>query len=99
MVNHSSPRQEILKMSHTQGALVSDGSSRHGMPRVVGLRLSNISGRGPAATLEAHRMVAEKVSAFTEAASTLMTGGSAQMIIRRYRSHVQANERRLMASA
>jgi hypothetical protein len=40
-------------------------------------------------------MVTEKVAAFAEAATTLATGGSTRKVIRRYRHHVQANERRL----
>ena len=39
--------------------------------------------------------LAEKVAAFVEAATTLATGGSAHKVLRRYRTHVQANERRL----
>ena len=65
---------------------------------VIGLRIGKIADGGPAAMLEAHRMVTEKVSALAEAAGTLMGGGSAQTVVRRYRSHVQANEARLLGS-
>ena len=61
---------------------------------VVGLRLMQIAlGRGTPA--EAQLMVTEKMAAFAEAAVTLATGGSAHKVLRRYRTHVQANERRL----
>jgi hypothetical protein len=63
---------------------------------VIGLRMSKIADGGPAAMLEAHRMVTEKVSALAEAAGTLMGGGTTQTVVRRYRSHVQANEARLL---
>jgi hypothetical protein len=66
---------------------------------VVGLRMSKIAAGGPAAVLEAHRMVTEKVSALAEAAGTLMGGGSAQTVVSRYRSHVRANEARLLGAA
>jgi hypothetical protein len=66
---------------------------------VIGLRLSKLAAGGPAAVLEAHQMIAEKVSATAEAAGTLMTGGSVHTVVRRYRSHVQANEARLLGSA
>jgi hypothetical protein len=57
-----------------------------------------IAGGGPAAHAEAHRMVTEKTAALAEAAVALATGGSAQKIVRRYRTHVRANERRLSRS-
>ena len=65
---------------------------------VIGLRLSKIATGGPGAAKETHRMVAEKVSALAEAAGTILGGGSVQTVIRRYRSHVQANEVRLRGS-
>ena len=63
--------------------------------RVVSLRLAHLAVGGAAAEAEAHRMVMEKGSAFMEAATTLALGGSAEKVIRRYRTHVRANERRL----
>jgi hypothetical protein len=63
--------------------------------QVVGLRLARLAGGGAVAQAEAQRMVAEKGAAFVEAATTLATGGSAEKVIRRYRSHVRANTRRL----
>jgi hypothetical protein len=64
--------------------------------RVVGLRLMKLAAGDAAAGVEAQRMVTEKVAAFAEAAATLAAGGSAHKVLRRYRSHVRANERRLM---
>ena len=63
--------------------------------RVVSLRLAHLAAGGAAAEAEAQRMVTEKGAAFVEAATTLATGGSAQKVVRRYRSHVRANNRRL----
>jgi len=63
--------------------------------RVIALRLMKLAAGGAAAELEAQRMVTEKVAAFMEASSTLATGGSHGKVLRRYRSHVRANERRL----
>jgi len=40
-------------------------------------------------------MVSEKVSAALEAAGTLLTGGSSETVIARYREHVAANTMRL----
>jgi len=40
-------------------------------------------------------MVNEKISAFAEAATTFAMGGSPEKIVRRYRTHVKANARRL----
>ena len=40
-------------------------------------------------------MVAEKGFAFAEAAGSLVAGVSVERVMRRYRSHVRANKRRL----
>jgi len=64
--------------------------------RVVGLRLACLAAGGAVAEAEAQRMILEKGTAFVEAATTLALGGSAEKVIRRYRTHVRANERRLM---
>ena len=64
--------------------------------RVVSLRLARLAAGGAAAEAEAKRMVFEKGPALVEAATTLALGGSAERVIRRYRMHVRANERRLM---
>ncbi len=63
--------------------------------RVVSLRLAHFATAGPAGGAEAQLMVLEKGAAFLEAAVTLAFGGSARTVIRRYRRHVRANERRL----
>ena len=65
---------------------------------VIGLRLMKIAAGGAPAQAEATRMITEKVSAFAEAAATLAMGGSPQTIVRRYRTHVKANVRRLSRS-
>ena len=66
--------------------------------RVMGLRLMKLSRGGRAAETEALRMVTEKTSALAEAGMTLARGGSAGTVIRRYRTHVRANKRRLLKS-
>ena len=63
--------------------------------RVVGLRLIKIAGGGRGAQAELARMLTEKPAALAEAATAVMTGGSANAIVRRYRTHVMANARRL----
>ena len=66
--------------------------------RVMGLRLMKLSRGGRAAQAEALRMFSEKTSALAEAGTTLARGGSAGTVIRRYRSHVRSNKRRLSKS-
>ena len=66
--------------------------------KVVELRLVKLAWGGAEGQLEAHRMVGEKISAFLEASGTLMTGGSADVVISRYREHVAENTKRLTAS-
>lgn len=66
--------------------------------KVVELRLVKLAWGGAEGQLEAHRMVSEKISAFIEASGTLMTGGSANVVIARYREHVAANTKRLTAA-
>jgi hypothetical protein len=66
--------------------------------RVMGLRLVKLSRGGAAAQAEALRMFSEKTSALAEAGTTLARGGSAGSVIRRYRSHVRSNKRRLSKS-
>ncbi len=66
--------------------------------RVIALRLAKLSTGGPTASAEAGRMVAEKIAASAEAATTLLTGGSAQKVLQRYRTIMRANERRLSRS-
>jgi hypothetical protein len=63
--------------------------------QVVWLRTMKIAGGGKEATREAERMVTEKVIAAQGAATTMMTGGSAENVILAYRKKVRANARRL----
>jgi hypothetical protein len=66
--------------------------------RVIGLRVIKLSGGGLAAQAEALRMVSEKTAALAEAGLTLARGGSAGRVMRRYRTHVRSNKRRLLKS-
>jgi hypothetical protein len=50
---------------------------------------------GVHAEREAFRMVAEKGIAFADAASSLAAGAPVERVMRRYRSIVRANRRRL----
>jgi hypothetical protein len=62
---------------------------------VMGLRMMKLALGAPDSHLEVQRMVAEKGFAFAEAAGSLAVGGSVDSVLRRYRSHVRANKRRL----
>ena len=66
--------------------------------RVMGLRLMKLSRGGRAAEAEVLRMFSEKTTALAEAGTTLARGGSAGTVIRRYRTHVRSNKRRLSKS-
>jgi hypothetical protein len=66
--------------------------------RVMGLRLMKLSRGGQPAHAKALRMISEKATALAEAGTTLARGGSAGSVIRRYRSHVRSNKRRLSRS-
>jgi capsular polysaccharide biosynthesis protein len=63
--------------------------------QVMHLRMMKLFAGGPEAQSEALRMVTEKTSALAEATMTLARGGSAHRVIRRYRTHVRSNHRRL----
>ena len=63
--------------------------------QVIGLRLMRIAAGGKGASFENERMVTEKIAAFGEAATTLLTGGSPEKVVRRYRTHVRKNKTRL----
>jgi hypothetical protein len=63
--------------------------------RVIALRLMKLSRGGPAAVREANQMVAEKMAAHAQAALTLAVGGSPEKVLRRYRTIMRANEKRL----
>ena len=63
--------------------------------RVIALRLVKLAQGGPAAQQEAQRMVSEKVLASTEAVIALASGRSPESVVRRYRTIMRANEKRL----
>ena len=65
---------------------------------VVGLRVRKLAKGGPAAHFEAYGMVAEKTDAMSEALATFASGGSVRSVICRLRTHVQANEARLLGT-
>jgi hypothetical protein len=91
----SHPSENKMFLPHIELALQTMllGMEAHA---VIGLRLRKIADGGPAALVEAHRMIAEKTAAMAEAAATLIGGGSAQTVVRDFRSHVRANEVRLL---
>jgi hypothetical protein len=60
------------------------------------MRLSQIV-LGRCSAEETTLMVTEKLSALTDAAKTVRSGGSAHMIVADYRERVQANAQRLRA--
>ena len=62
---------------------------------VIALRWMKLARGGPAAGLEAARMVTEKVQEGTAAAQTLAAGGSHCKVVARYRKRVRANASRL----
>jgi hypothetical protein len=63
--------------------------------QVMHLRMMKLFAGGPKAHSEALHMVTEKTTALAEATLTLARGGSAQRVIRRYRTRVRSNQRRL----
>ena len=63
--------------------------------RVIALRMQKLSKGGHSAQAEAQRMVTEKFLASMEAARILATGGSSQKVLRRYRSLMRSNSKRL----
>jgi hypothetical protein len=63
--------------------------------RVIALRMMKLSKGGSAAQWEASKMVGEKMVAAAEAATTLATGGSPERVLRRYRTIMRANAKRL----
>jgi 2-iminoacetate synthase ThiH len=62
---------------------------------VIGLRLMKMMSGGSGLRDEANLMVMEKVNAMFEAGASLMTGGTANSVVERYREHVAANAKRL----
>lgn len=65
--------------------------------KVIELRLVRIAWGGAEAQTEMVSMVTEKVCAAVEAGTTLLTGGSPDAVIARYRALVADNTRRLSA--
>lgn len=62
---------------------------------VMVLRALRLARGGALAQREMQHMLFEKGVAHTEAMMTLATGGSMHKVVRRYRSQVRANKRRL----
>jgi hypothetical protein len=65
---------------------------------VIALRLMKLAKGGAAAQREAHRMISEKMVASMEAAAALASGKSPKSIVRRYRTIIRANGKRLSGS-
>ena len=63
--------------------------------QVIYFRSIQIAAGGKRAHKEARLMVTEKVAAGLHEGWRLMTGASAQSVVKRYRKKVQANARRL----
>jgi hypothetical protein len=63
--------------------------------QVIALRLMKIGAGGAAAQTEMARMLTEKVAAAAETLGRLSLGGSGRKVVRRYRTRVRANARRL----
>jgi len=63
--------------------------------RVVALRLKKLAAGGLPAQTEAQLMLSEKIAAGAEAMATLASGGSASSVVKRYRTIIRANEKRL----
>lgn len=67
--------------------------------RVIGLRLAKLAAGGPAAKREARRMVVEKIAASAEAGLALASGRTPQSVLKRYRTIMRANGKRLSKRA
>jgi cell division GTPase FtsZ len=63
--------------------------------QVIAMRLGKLAKGGRAAQTEAHRMVAEKITAAQAAALNLAMGGGAGSVVYKYRKKVRANRTRL----
>ena len=63
--------------------------------RVIALRLFKLSQGGTDAQKEAEKMINEKLAASVEAGMTLAMGGSPSKVLRRYRTIMNANSKRL----
>jgi len=62
---------------------------------VIGRRLRKLASGSSEARDKAHLMVSEKVNAAFEAGAMLMSGGTFDLVVERYREHVAANSSRL----
>lgn len=67
--------------------------------RVVERRLVLLAWSGAEGRSEAQSMVSEKIGASLEAMGTLMSGGSHETVVARYREHVADNTKRLTSNA
>jgi hypothetical protein len=85
-------RQTWLSLMMESASLVLEAQ------HVIALRAARLAAGGAAAQTEAARMMSEKVTACVEASTMLALGRSPQMVVRRYRTRVRANARRLTAS-
>jgi hypothetical protein len=63
--------------------------------QVIALRMMKLAQGGPAAQQEVQKMVSEKIMASTEAVIALAKGSSPESVVRRYRTIMRANEKRL----
>jgi hypothetical protein len=63
--------------------------------QVIGLRLMKLMWGGKRARRESHRMINEKIDAAFKAGASIMSGASADEIVRGYRRRVAANAKRL----
>ncbi|WP_461654731.1 hypothetical protein [Methylorubrum aminovorans] len=61
------------------------------------IHLVRLAWGGQEAWAEMNSMVFEKIAAATEATATLLTGGTPDDVVARYREHVAANTQRLRA--
>ena len=66
--------------------------------KVIELRLVRLAWGGSEAQAELSSMVSEKIDASIDAAGTMMSGGTPDTVIARYREHVAANTKRLTAA-
>ncbi|CAO4183615.1 hypothetical protein [Methylorubrum aminovorans] len=65
--------------------------------RVIELRLVRLAWGGQEGWAEMNSMVFEKIAAATEAAATLLTGGTHEAVVARYREDVAPDTERLTA--
>ena len=63
--------------------------------QVIWLRYLKLGAGGSKASSEARRMVSEKLTAATQAGMGIMMGDAPGRVVKRYRTKVRANRRRL----